>query len=392
MLPTNLITALQALTNPNRQPIEAAKDAPKQANQFEVGQQLQGAVQAKVSEGLFKVQVAGQTIQMRLPGNIQSGDTLNLRVVSTNPRLTFSISASLNPISTPEQIGASARMLSNLADRPLERPTIQQIARNIVWQNTGQAPDSKQLASALRQALSNSGLFYESHQAQWVRGERSTLQLLVEPQNQLTGRSAAMPGANPTAQGGRADERPAPSANATLPSAAQAKAAGDSGAPAAREAFSPSQQQAQAGERLAPSANAASSPSAQAKPAGDSGLPIARELLPLVQQQLQTLETHQINWMGQVWPNQQMQWEIHGQPEHHARQQDERQWSTEMELTLPRLGNVRARLVFTASGLTLALKAADPATVEIFNRNLSHLRNSLADADVPLVAAAVEKQ
>src|SRR3989338_804145 len=148
MLPTNLITALQVLTNPNRQPIEAAKDAPKQAGQFEVGQQLQGTVQAKVSEGLFKVQLAGQTIQMRLPGNIQSGDTLNLRVVSTNPRLTFSISASLNPISTPEQIGSSARMLSSLADRPLERPTIQQIARNIFLQNAGQTPDSKQVTGA----------------------------------------------------------------------------------------------------------------------------------------------------------------------------------------------------------------------------------------------------
>ncbi len=344
MLPANLINALQVLSNSGKPPVGAATDAPKAVAKFEQGQELQGSVQSKVSEGLFKVQVAGQTIQMRLPGNIQSGDTLNLRVVSTNPRLTFSISASLNPLSTPEQIGASARMLSNLADRPLERPTIQQIARNVVWQTAGQAPDGKQLAGALRQALNDSGLFYESHQAQWVRGERSTMQLLVEPQNQLVAKSP-----------------PALDMN-------QANLATQTGEPA-------------------PTPPAATHTKADA----ESGLRIAPELLPLVQQQLHALETHQITWIGQVWPGQQMQWEIQGQPEHHARQQDERQWSTEMELVLPRLGNVHARLVFAGSGLRLTLHAADAMTVELFNRALPHLKNSLTDVDIPLLAAVVEK-
>ena len=346
MLPANLLNALQVLSNSGKPPVEAASDAPKPVARFEPGQELQGSVQSKVSEGLFKVQVAGQTIQMRLPGNVQSGDTLNLRVVSTSPRLTFSISASLNPLSTPEQIGASARMLSNLADYPLERPTIQQIARNIVWQTAGQAPDGKQLAGALRQALSISGLFYESHQAQWVRGERSTMQLLVEPQNQLIG-------------------KPPPALD-----------------------MNQANQTTQTDELYMPTPSAATHTQADA----EHGLRIAQELLPLVQQQLHTLETHQITWIGQVWPGQEMQWEIQGQPEHHARQQDERQWSTEMELVLPRLGNVHARLVFAGSGLRLTLHAADTMTIDLFNRNLLGLKNSLADADIPLTAAVVERK
>lgn len=349
MLPTNLISALQVLSQSGKPPVEGAADAPKQVTNLQAGQELQGSVQSKVSEGLFKVQVAGQTIQMRLPGNIQSGDTLNLRVVSTSPRLTFSISASLNPLSTAEQIGASARMLSSLSERPLERPSIQQIARNVVWQTADQAPDAKQLAGALRTALGNSGLFYESHQAQWIRGERSTMQLLVEPQNQLTGRSVPVPGTNPAAQTKEDIASPSPSGSV------------QSGA-------------------------------AQTKAAADSGLPIARELLPLVQQQLHALETHQLNWIGQVWPGQEMQWAIHGQPEHQAKQQDERQWSTEVELALPRLGNVRANLVLGNGGLHLTLIAADLATVEILNRNLPNLRNSLADAEVPLIATIIEQR
>lgn len=349
MLPANLISALQVLSQSGKPPIEGVANAPKQVAQLQPGQELQGSVQSRVSEGLFKVQVAGQTIQMRLPGNIQSGDTLNLRVVSTSPRLTFSISASLNPLSTAEQIGASARMLSNLADRPLERPSIQQIARNVVWQTVGQAPDAKQLAGALRTALGNSGLFYESHQAQWIRGERSTMQLLVEPQNQLTGRSAATPGANPAAQMNEDVVAPPPSGS------------GQSGA-------------------------------AQTKATADSGLPIARELLPLVQQQLHALETHQLNWVGQAWPGQEMLWEIHGEPERQNGQQGERQWSTEVELALPGLGNVRASLVLGNGGLHLTLIAADLATVEMFNRNLPHLRNSLAEAKVPLISAIIEQR
>jgi len=62
-----------------------------------------------------------------------------------------------------------------------------------------------------------------------------------------------------------------------------------------------------------------------------------------------------------------------------------------MELALPKLGDVHARLVFAESGLRLTLRAADSATVDLFNRALPRLKNSLADADIALTAAAVEK-
>lgn len=343
MLNANLISALQTLANTGKPVIAAASDTPKPVNSLEPGQQLLGTVQSKVNEGLFKVQVAGQSIQMRLPGNIKSGDTIRLEVITTQPRITFGMIASTHPLSTPEQIGSTARLLSNLADQPLERPSIQQIARNTVWQATDKMPDSKQLAGALRVALTNSGLFYESHQAQWVHGERSTAQLLVEPQNQLTGKQPASIHTNPLT---RPDELYAPT----------------------------------------------STSAANTRTAVDSGLHIARELLPLVQQQLHALETHQITWIGQVWPGQQMQWEIQGQPEQpHGQQPHERQWSTEMELNLPNLGDVHARLTLAENGLRLTLHAADSTTAQLFNRDLYQLGNSLADAGITLTAAVVEK-
>ena len=342
MQQANLINALQVSSRSGKPLVTAATDSPHPVSKLEPGQQVKGSVQSQVSAGVFKVLVAGQVIQMRLPGDIRSGEVLNLKVISNKPQLTFSLAASTSPISTQEQIGAAARMLSNLAEMPLEKSLVQQLGSAALWQATDTTPDSKQLASALRNALANSGLFYESHQAQWVRGERSTSQLLVEPQNLLLDKRTAT--------------------------------------------FGPDQI-----SRVENSNTASLSIAQNTKTANEMSLPVARELLPLVQQQLHTLETHQLTWTGQVWPGQQMQWEIQGQPEHHPMQTDEREWSTEMELALPKLGDVHVKLVFTGSGLKLNLRAADSTTVSLFNQHLTKLQSALADINVALNVATVEK-
>lgn len=372
MLPANLISALQALSNSGKPLIAATPDTPKQIAKLEPGQHVQGSVQSKTSEGLFKVQIAGQTLQMRLPGNIQSGDMIRLEVIATQPRITFSMVASTNPLSTPEQIGATARILSNIAELPLERQIIQQPGSKAVWQPEQIAPDTKLLAGALRETLGKSGLFYESHQAQWVRGERSINQLLEEPQNLLTGKNALTTGAN---------QQSASSANSASGPAGSGLLAGGAG---------PGAEKLLAGNPQGTPANQVQT-DGMTKSAGDIPQPIAKELLHLVQQQLHTLENHHLVWMGQVWPGQQMQWEIQGEPEQQRQQPDERQWSTEMELALPNLGDVHARMVFAESGLRLTLHAADSTTVELLNRALPQLKNSLADADIALLAAVVEK-
>ena len=363
MLPANLISALQALTNAGNRPDTATGKAPDPAAKLEPGQQFQATVLSKISEGLFKVQVAGQTLQMRLPGNIQRGDAIRLVVISTQPRITFGMVASTNPLSTPEEIGSSARMLSNLAGSPLEHPVVEQLGNKAVWQAEQAVPDTKLLAGALREALGKSGLFYESHQAQWIRGERSTNQLLAEPQNVLTGRNPPQPSAV---------------VRQTMPNNVSA-----SGLPDMQKTKQP----LPGIDMPVP----ATKPEQSAATSSDAALPIAKELLQLVQQQLHTLENHHLIWQGQIWPGQQMQWEIQGEPEHQTKEQDERQWSTEIELALPRLGDVHARLIFANSGLRLTLHAADTTTVELFNRSLPALKDTLAGADIPLLAAVVEK-
>ncbi|MDP1871790.1 MAG: flagellar hook-length control protein FliK [Gallionella sp.] len=332
MQPANLTQTLQALYRQSK-PLILAEKLPATTAQPEKtgisvdklipGQEVKATVQEQVSPGLFKVQIAGQVMQMRLPGQLQAGTTMTLKVESISPHLMFSIFASSAPIATQEQISSASRLLSNLAELPLGRTLIESSSGHPVWPTAGAAPDSKQLAAGLKDALANSGLFYESHQAQWVRGERSTAQLLIEPQNQSSPQSDY--------------------------------------------------------------------PAAPDKSAAQSALPISKELLPLVQQQLHTLETHQLTWTGQIWPEQTMQWEIQGQPERQSMQPEDRQWSTEMELALPNLGDVHARLVYNQGGIRLTLQGADASSVALFNRRLQGLAATLADAGVPLTGALIEK-
>jgi hypothetical protein len=195
MLPVTLINSLQALarsTTPlivadNTPPADgkATLAATTQNTPVAAGQQVQATIQEQLSPGLFKVLIAGQTVQMQLPAQLKVGNVITLKVESASPRLTLSFLASTTPLASQEQISATSRLLSNLAELPLARTLIESTTGHAVWQ-TVSTPDSKLLAAGLRDALANSGLFYESHQAQWVAGVRSTAQLLVEPQNLLS--------------------------------------------------------------------------------------------------------------------------------------------------------------------------------------------------------------
>ena len=354
------------------------------AVKFEVGQQIQATIQEQVNPGLYKVQIAGQSMQMQLPGPIKAGSSITLQVVSTSPKLTFSVPASSAPISTAEEISSTSRLLSDLAQMPLSKTMVESASGRAVWPSEKNAPESGMLAVALKDALANSGLFYESHQAQWVAGTRSTAQLLVEPQNLLAPMTkSALPGTAPASvtapvQPGHGSQSAPPG---TVPASVQPESASTATIRPGTHAVAFSQ----------PAPGIADMQTKGGATDTTSNVPIAKELIPLVQQQLHTLETHQLTWSGQVWPNQQMQWEIQGEPEHRASRPDERQWKTEMELALPRLGDVHASLAFHQGAVRLTLHAADANAARLFERKLPELATAMKNAGISLSSAAVEK-
>jgi hypothetical protein len=211
----------------------------------------------------------------------------------------------------------------------------------------GAAPaDGARLAGALAQTLGSSGLFYESHQAEWIAGGRDLAQIRQEPQAQLA--RVAAP----------ATDRAQPAAVLTQPGPAQ------------------------------PAVDASALASAaSAHPAAPS---IDARTVALVQQQLTVLDSARVMLQLEVWPRQWMQWEIDEHERGSGREPDAPpSWNTQLRLDLPRLGELRAALSLSAAGVHIKLEAASASSAALMQGQSTSLQSALAAAGVPAAGIAV---
>lgn len=341
MISTDVLNSLKALAL-TQKPLVTAMPATGATAAFEPGQKFQATVLAQLAPGIFKIQVADQMLQLQLPSSIRSGDKITLQVVSLLPRLTFNMSVSANPLSTSDQLSSTARLLSSLTQQPLEKSFVRPTNSAPLWAGATQFPDTAELAGKLHSALSQSGLFYESHQAQWLAGSRNTAQLLQEPQN--------LPAEMVKAAMGQNEQALRTNTTVTLNSATVSAS----------------------NERIS-----------------IPGIP--DHLQPLIQQQLNALETRQVQWQGQVWPNQEMNWKIQEEPSRSASGEEGRQWSTQIHLDLPNLGEVSATLRFDSGGLSVTLDADQSATRLKLGAASSTLVSGLSDRGISIASALVTK-
>ena len=390
MLPVNILNALKdytlAQTLTQKTPVAAADAVAKTGQQFELGQKLQGTVQAQVAPNVFKVNVSGQLVQMELPASVSSGDTVALQVVSLQPRLTFSMVNSATPLSTPEELSATSRMLSSMSQQAPEKAYVQATQSAPLWE-TPHPPESSQLAGKLQEALSNSGLFYESHQAQWLGGERTTAQLMHEPQN-LTPEQARAAVGSPSVKTAGGDTAGKPVImNDAVSKAVVASDDTNKSNSADKTATTNSS------AITSNPADASASKQPNISQVTDGKLPsIPDHLQPLVQQQLNALETNQMMWQGNVWPGQNMQWEVHEQATQNSAIEGQRQWVTQIQLDLPNLGAVAATLRLNSAGLSLTLNADNPQTRSVLGNASTQLVSSLSDAGIPVLSAQVSNE
>ena len=106
------------------------------------------------------------------------------------------------------------------------------------------------------------------------------------------------------------------------------------------------------------------------------------ELHGVVQQQLQTLMQGQIVWEGLLWPGQNARWSLRPDPDDSSQRQGaaaERSWSTQVELELPQLGQVQARLQLNGHRVDLLLRRS-PQAQERIDAALPQLRAALQSA------------
>ena len=184
-------------------------DALRLLPQLDPGEILSARVDAKLPDGSYKVLVAGQELRMSLPTFVAAGDTLELAFVTREPSPTFKLQSVL-PQGSAEapSLSTAGRLVAAAMLQPGQTPMPTTAAVSGPLLSAAPA-DGARLSGQLAHTLSTSGLFYESHQAQWVAGTRDLPQIMQEPQAKLlrsaqadaqTGTQAIAPQALPLVQ------------------------------------------------------------------------------------------------------------------------------------------------------------------------------------------------
>ena len=339
-----------------------------------IGKSMQGQVLARMGDGSYLVRVAGTPARMQLPAGAQLGAEIPLTLIGINPRPSFQIGnardQAAHPLLTyadaeaePEaaaargaQAGAAqagmrtgstaaallgrapltpANLLPDLAgDTPApELSTTARAISSVLVQAesvpgaplslVGKAAlmatpgaDPAGVAQKLRDTVASSGLFYESHVAEWAEGKRPLASLLLEPQMQR---------------------------------AAQGDAA-------------------RTGTDLA---------SAQ-----------------LINLQLHTHEQARVQWQGEAWPGQQMQWDItrdapEGQQQDGAEADEATAWRSSVRFQFPLLGDLAAQVVLQGGRVAIQLQAGSEDSAATLRQHAARLEAALDAAGWPLTSLSI---
>ena len=301
-------------------------------SRLEAGMQVAARIVSQAIDGEFVLQIGQQAVKLALPQGNQPGDTVHLMVLAREPRLTFALlrDGTTASASSSTSLSDTGRFIGLLYGKDVRvDPRSLPAARTVV----GTIPDtSRDLASALARnlarAVSESGLFYEAHLAEWTRGERTIAQIMREPQASLS------PGA-------------------------------EAGSDAASEALQTT--------------------------AKVADTPVHPDALGMVRAQLDLLEQGAFQWQGEIWPGQQMRWQVGEDPNDRrvALDQPPRRWTTRITLHLPHLGEVSADIALSGKRVEIAITAAERPLVSALEASSAGLATALASAGIDPARIAV---
>lgn len=201
MIPTTLIKTdlpvSSALIKPVTpvSPVTAMLDSQNSSADFIEGQKYLALIEARLFNGNSRVLVADKLLQMKLPENFQPGNKLELVFITHKPEPQFLV-LNQTPTDTSDNnasISPTGRFLGILMQNTLQQTSaIANTNSNTASTLVSSKPilstpsiNSTELPVLLQKAIVQSGLFYESHQAQWVQGENSLENLQQEPQGKL---------------------------------------------------------------------------------------------------------------------------------------------------------------------------------------------------------------
>lgn len=366
MIPPDVASSLrlvipdpQSLANAQTQPVAKAQQIADVLSNLVPGQRILAEIQTLLPNGSYRAVVAQRDVTLALPFSAKPGDTLELEVSESDGKLTLafvtnrsdSSTAKTPPESVATSLSSTGKLIGSLMGgieaegkrapaAPLNgsQPLVETMPKT-----------AADLAPLLKQALTQSGMFYEAHQARWVAGELPTEALKQEPQGKYS-----------TTQ-----------TTATV-----------------NDQNTPKTTNANTADQSSNAAQAASS-----RPDAQLGSPVPRDLVPLVQQQLDGLANQNFAWQGQAWPGQQMRWEI-GENMDDSRSSDNEQaqrWQTRLKLSLPMLGDIDIALNLRAGGdVGITVTAGSEASEARLRNEAQQLRKQFEAAGLNLTELLVE--
>ncbi len=348
------------------QPTTPISGIPSDLPDLQPGQIFQARIQEILPENTYRALVAGKSLTLALPEGAKAGDVLELVVIERGAKAITARTVTPEMPDGPElgkntTLSPAAQLIGRLLS---EEPGSRSAALNR-GQPLLNAPPSATapLASALQQAVTQSGLFYEAHQAQWIAGKLPLASLLQEPQGQLSKLVPSTPEAQvPTRVTTETEIVTSGTTNKPL-----------TAAPEDLRTTLPTE---------------TTTTTNRSEP---QGLPT--ELRPLVHQQLEAAANQRLMWHGEAWPGQPMEWEIEEEKQQGGRSVEEEQpWLTTLKLSTPRLGSVEARLRISGNNLQLNLTTPVGATAADLRDELPTLTDALAAAGITLKAAQVRHE
>lgn len=386
LIPPDAGVRLRMQTETNLlQPATPARELPAKLDDLRPGQNFTARIQEVLPDNTFKALVAGKQITLQLPEGAKANDVLDLVVVDRSGKAIIARqvdSGNAQAGATPyafAKFSPAARLISQLL--PPEGQQAPPARLNGGQPLLAQPPQSPlaagQLAPTLAKAVTQSGLFYEAHQAQWVTGKLPLAQLLLEPQGQ----------------------RSAPTAFAQAAAEIAGRAAPAAGTTERAVTASNILQTLQAGAEKAATGGplpgvGAGETAAKAAQTLNIAQQVPEAVRPLVQQQLDAVATQRLVWQGEVWPQQTMQWEIEWQNEREGdgSEDESLRWQTNLSLSTPRLGRVDANLQLTAEGVRIRLATPYGASAADLRDEMPRLAAALGAAGVPLLAFQVKHE
>ncbi len=372
MIPADVASRLQVSADTSLRPVAPAQEIADKLSGLVAGQRVMAEIQSMLPNGTYRAMINQRSVTLALPFSARSGDALELQVTESDGKLALAIvtgqdaqGAKAATESASATLSKTGQLISTLFSgaRETKGGATTALPLNENQPIASAPPKSAQdLLPMLKQAITQSGMFYEAHQAEWVAGRFTQAALLQEPQGKLS---------TPAAFDEQA-KTPLASARPDQPASAPRLAADT----------------VQAQGSVAEGSKAGSVQSSSQAP----GQVIAPQTQPIVQQQLDALATQNFSWQGQVWPGQEMRWEIDEEAARSGADDDQTasKWTTRLDLMLPNLGEIKAQIRLQGDQITLVMSADQADTRALLRASGLALRKQLDEAGLTLASMGVD--